>query len=208
MRLAGEEPFNGPIKTRSVWQQPVTWNRKAMAAGRRDRVFTCSMSDFFHPGADEWRNEAWEVIGDCTNLDWLILTKRPELIADRLPADWKNGYPNVWLGVTVENQDYLHRVDVLGKIPAASRFVSAEPLLGPVKFGRRLKKLDWVITGAERAAKNKRRPMDDAWVRAIRDECDCYNVVIFHKQRYEGTKLVFDGVVDGEIRQAWPPFAA
>jgi protein gp37 len=55
------------------------------------------MSDFFHEGADDWRAEAWDVIKACRNLDWLILTKRPERTADRLPPDWGKGYPNVWL---------------------------------------------------------------------------------------------------------------
>jgi len=63
----------------------------AAAAGERFRVFTCSMSDFFHPGADAWREGAWNVIRDCTNLDWRILTKRPELIQDRLPSDRGDG---------------------------------------------------------------------------------------------------------------------
>lgn len=92
MRLAGKEPFNGPIETVN-WSNPDRWNRQADQQGRRFRIFTCSMSDFFHPAADKWRAEAWEIIRRCTNLDWLILTKRPELIADRLPGDWGSGYP-------------------------------------------------------------------------------------------------------------------
>ncbi len=99
MRFAGKVPFNGPIKTVD-WLKPDKWNRRAAKLGRRYRIFTCSMSDFFHPGADEWRPEAWNIIRRCTNLDWLILTKRPELVVDRLPKDWGQGYPNVWLGTT------------------------------------------------------------------------------------------------------------
>ena len=67
------------------WRAPFAWDRVAEAKGERHRVFTCSMSDFFHDGADAWRPEAWEVIRSCENLDWLILTKRPELAKDRLP---------------------------------------------------------------------------------------------------------------------------
>ena len=87
------------MKTKT-WADSERWDRAALRAGERHRVFTCSMSDFFHPGADAWRPEAWEIIKKCTNLDWLILTKRPELAVDRLPADWGEGYPNVWMGVT------------------------------------------------------------------------------------------------------------
>ena len=203
MRRSGNEPFHGPKRTKT-WKDPFKFNRKAIKAGERRRVFTCSMSDFFHPGADAWRAEAWEIIRACENLDWLILTKRPELIHDRLPSDWKKGYANVWLGTTIEDQSQITRLDILAKIPAAVRFVSAEPLLGPVHFGRRIHKLDWVITGCEKAAKNKRRVMDEDWGRSIRDECDAANVALFHKQYYSGTKLVFDGRLDGEIRQSWP----
>ncbi len=164
------------------------------------------MSDFFHPAADQWRAEAWKVIKECNQLDWLVLTKRPELISDRLPADWGKGYSNVWLGVTVENQDYVQRIDLLRKIPAAVKFVSAEPLLGPLEFGHRLSNIDWVITGCEKAAKAKRRIMQMDWVRSIRDQCDAAGTALFHKQYYSGTQIVF--VIDGEVRQSWPGSAA
>ena len=91
MRRAGRVPFAGPMRTVN-WSNPHRWERQAQEQGRRFRIFTCSMSDFFHPGADGWRDEAWEVIRQCPSLDWFILTKRPELIADRLPVDWGNGY--------------------------------------------------------------------------------------------------------------------
>ncbi len=203
LRRSGCEPFDGPEHTQT-WGDPARWNKEAIEKGTRFRVFTCSLSDFFHPGADAWRDEAWEIIRKCENLDWLILTKRPELIRDRLPSDWGKGYPNVWLGTTIENQNQIKRLDILSKIPAVIHFASAEPLLGPVHFGRRIQKLDWVITGCERAGKDKRRAMDEDWVRSIRDECDAAGVALFHKQYYAGTKLMFDGVIDGEVRQAWP----
>lgn len=209
MKRSGiKQPFLGPQRCKSTWRDPVKWNRKAETSGERYRVFTCSMSDFFHPGADPWRAEAWDVIRDCQHLDWLILTKRPELIADRLPGDWgPDGYPHVWMGVTVELQKHLPRVDILSRIPAAIRFVSAEPLLGPVRFGRRIQHLDWVITGCERAARARRRTMDMDWVRSIRDECDAAGVPLFHKQYYSGTTLTDDGFIDGEVRQDFPQSA-
>ena len=118
MLRAGHQPFNGPMKTKN-WTNPERWNRSAREAGERHRVFTCSMSDFFHPGADEWRAEAWEVIKKCTSLDWLILTKRPELAIDRLPTDWGKGYPNVWMGVTCGCTSSLYRLEHLRAIPGA-----------------------------------------------------------------------------------------
>ena len=90
------KPFAGPIRTKpATWNNPRKWNRKAKIAGSVNKVFTCSLSDFFHPEADDWRPAAWEVIRSCDALDWLILTKRPEMIKDRLTENWGTGYPNV-----------------------------------------------------------------------------------------------------------------
>jgi len=144
------------MKTKD-WSHPERWDRQARQAGERQRVFTCSLSDFFHPGADAWRREAWEIIRRTENLDWLILTKRPELARDRLPPDWGNGYPNVWLGVTCGCVTSLYRLEHLRQIPAVIKFVSAEPLLERMDFRAHLGWLDWIITGCERAGKEKRR---------------------------------------------------
>lgn len=204
MRRAGREPFMGPIRTKT-WGQPRRWNRIAQEQGRRFKVFTCSMSDFFHPGADQWRPEAWDVIKQCPNLDWLVLTKRPELILERLPGDWGTGYPNVWLGVTCGIATSVHRVDTLMAIPAALRWISAEPLLGPIDFRPYLGNgVDWVITGCEQAHRDKRREMDLDWVRDIDQQCREAGVAHFMKQRYVGTQITADGVLDGKKRQEWP----
>jgi protein gp37 len=141
MKRAGHEPFNGPMRTVN-WSPPAKWDRRAGQAGVRERVFTCSMSDFFHEGADAWRPEAWQIIRSCRNLDWLILTKRPELVAGRLPADWGEGYPNFWLGVTAGCRKSLWRLDWLREIPAVLKFVSAEPLLERLDLQPHLSWLD------------------------------------------------------------------
>ena len=163
------------------------------------------MSDFFHDGADEWRPEAWNVIRECDHLDWLILTKRPELILERLPSDWGNGWPHVWMGVTCGVSSSLPRLDILSKIPAKVRWVSAEPLLGPIDFSPYLDgSIQWIITGCEQASKEKRRPMDIAWVRDIDQQCREADVAHFFKQYYNGPQLLHDGMLDGVCRQAWP----
>lgn len=87
-----------------TWRQPIRWNAEAEAARKPRRVFTCSWSDFFHPDADEWREEAWAVIRSTPWLTYQILTKRPSNIAARLPGDWGDGYRNVWLGVSRHSQ--------------------------------------------------------------------------------------------------------
>ena len=204
MRRAGRVPFGGPMRTVN-WSNPHRWERQAQRQGRRIRVFTCSMSDFFHPGADEWRDEAWDVIRECPTLDWLVLTKRPELIVDRLPADWSDGYANVWLGVTCGIASSLHRLEILKDIPAVLRWVSAEPLLGPIDFRPYLDgSFGWIITGCEQAGVGKRQTMDIDWVRDIDHQCREAGIAHFFKQRYEGGRIVHDGLLDGVIRQAWP----
>ncbi|HUQ69031.1 MAG TPA: DUF5131 family protein, partial [Planctomycetaceae bacterium] len=192
------------------WSKPGRWNKVAAATGERLRVFTCSMSDFFHAGADDWRDEAWKVIRDCPNLDWLVLTKRPELIADRLPADWGDGYANVWLGVTVGSRSSLWRLNVLRDIPAAIKFVSAEPLLERLDLRQHLSWLDWVITGCDRAAKGKRRRMDLDWVRDLDRQCREAGVPHFFKQAYDTVEGVEIGtpnvlpLLDGRVVQNFP----
>jgi protein gp37 len=204
MKRAGKIPFGGPMRTVD-WTKPHKWERLAKQQGRRFRVFTCSMSDFFHKGADEWRPEAWEVIRKCPSLDWLVLTKRPELIKERLPEDWGQGYPNVWLGVTCGISTSLHRLDILKEIPAALRWISAEPLLGPIDFSPYLDgSFEWIITGCEQAGKEKWRPMDMEWVRDIDNQCSAAGIAHFFKQRYIGTRISHDGLIDGVVRQKYP----
>jgi protein gp37 len=93
-------------------------------------IFTCSWSDWFHADADPWRDEAWDVIRRSPQHTYMILTKRPGRIHRCLPADWGDGWPNVWLGVSIETARFNHRADQLRRIPAALRFLSCEPLVG------------------------------------------------------------------------------
>lgn len=150
-------------------------------------IFTCSWSDFFIKGADAWRGDAWDVIRRTPEHTYQILTKRPENVLNRLPDDWgENGYKNVWLGVSVENDDFAHRVDTLFEVPARLRFASAEPIIGPVNFTpETLKKLDWVIIGGEsgnKTGKYRYRPADIAWFEVIIQQCRAAGVPVFVKQ--------------------------
>jgi protein gp37 len=115
-------------------------------------VFLASWSDFFIKEADEWRDEAWEIIRRTPHLIYLILTKRHGRIASNLPADWGDGYPNVRLGVSAEDRLWWdRRVDVLREIPSrGGKFVSFEPALGSPK-GASLVGIDQVIIGGESA---------------------------------------------------------
>lgn len=205
MKRAGHEPFQGPMRTKD-WSEPFKLNRAAAKAGERQRVFTCSMSDFFHEGADAWRAEAWEVIKACQNLDWLILTKRPERVRTRLPADWGEGYPNVWLGVTCGCSASLDRLPILRDLPAAVKFVSAEPLLERMNFRPHLDWIDWIITGCEQAKQGNRAVMDLDWVRDIDRQCSAAGKLHFFKQAYVNEKGIpcEKPLLDGKVVQRVP----
>jgi protein gp37 len=118
----------------SNWNLPRRWNRKAGQTGQSWRVFCSSLADVFDNRAPEGaREDLWELIRATPALTWMLLTKRPQNIARMLPQGWGEGWDNVWLGTTVENQDEAdRRIPHLLMVPGALRFLSCEPLLGPV----------------------------------------------------------------------------
>src|SRR6202030_1275851 len=113
------------------------WNKEAVKAGIRTKVFCASLADVFEDREDliTARERLFALIENTPNLDWLLLTKRPENI-ERLATHWTNGWPeNVWMGTTVENQEAADkRIPLLRAMPAKVRFLSCEPLLGPITF--------------------------------------------------------------------------
>lgn len=168
--------FNLPARTK----EPHAW-------------FTCSWSDFFHPAAELWRREACQIIEENPQHLYLILTKRIEEAASRLPIGWFVDWPsNVWMGTTCENQEMADkRIPILLDIPAPVRFVSVEPMLGRVDIanwlsprpgcdGARADKecdvcssaaqtVDWVIVGGENGPNARKMNLD--WARDLRDQC-------------------------------------
>lgn len=154
------------ITAESGWQKPVTWNRKCQEQGTRLRVFGCDLCDWCDEEAPEGiRMRFWELIRSTPNLDWLLLTKRAERISELLPGDWGSGYPNVWLGVTVENRAQgLPRIDILRDVPAVCRFLSVEPLLEDLGE-LDLTGISWAIIGGESG--HKARPFRVEWAQSI-----------------------------------------
>lgn len=185
--LRSKTKFKDPLK----WESPMT-------------IFTCSWSDWFIEEADEWRNEAWDIIKRTPQHTYQILTKRPERIVDHLPEDWGGGYENVWLGVSVESQAQLHRMCTLYDIPAKVKFLSLEPLIGPIDLFQHMTSsptfddpgnagepilwgMDWVIIGGESGNANgkyKYRPCAISWIEKIIEQCQEENtqVPVFVKQ--------------------------
>lgn len=187
----------------NIWNLPYRLQRRAVAEGLRIMVFTCSWSDFFIEQADPWRAEAWKIIRDTPEIIYQVLTKRPHLIADRLPPDWGDGYPNVGLGVSIETARYVHRADVLRGIPAAVRFISAEPLLGRID-GLNLDGFHWLIAGGESGPDF--RPMDAAWAFDLLEKCRTAGVAFHYKQgsgTLPGQDTLLGGVEYHEFPDAW-----
>lgn len=204
------------------WRQPLVWDRKAAASGVRRKVFCASMADVFDEEVPVgWRSDLFDLINKTPNLDWLLLTKRPEY-AVKFSGELVL-LPNVWMGVTVETQEMANqRSPILLSIPAAKRFMSIEPMLGSVDLRSWLNKpwcpthdydsgfclqdcgdwrrIEWVICGGETG--HHARNMDPAWVRAIRDQCLENNVPFFFKQ-WGGAKG-HDAQLDGQEWQQFP----
>ena len=141
-------------------------------------IFVNSMSDLFHEGiSDEFIQAVFETMVRASAHTFQVLTKRHERLAS-LAADlpWPS---NVWIGVSIENRRFVHRADFLRRVPASVRFISAEPLLGPLD-GLNLSGIDWLITGGESGPVH--RPVDPRWVRQLRDRCVEEGVAFFFKQ--------------------------
>lgn len=188
--------LNPSIITRSktTFRNPLKWKEPRM-------IFVCSWSDFFIKKADEWRDEAWDVIRKTPQHIYQILTKRPENIWDRLPKDWP--WENVWLGVTCENQKMANeRIPILSNIPATIRFISYEPLLEYVKWDYNDFPIDWIIIGAESGP--KARLMKESWVRRMLIDAKEFDIPVFYKQKMVDGKKVSLPLLDGKSYAEFP----
>jgi protein gp37 len=167
-------------------------------------VFVNSMSDLFHARVPEaFIREMFAVMADTPQHTYQVLTKRSARLR-RLAArlDWP---ANVWAGVSVETAAQLYRADDLRAVPAAVRFISAEPLLGPLTPGLDLAGIGWVITGGE--SHHGARPLDLDWVRGIRDAAQAAGVAFFHKQHGGPSPKATGRVLDGRTWDQVPASA-
>jgi protein gp37 len=150
---------------------PLSWKRPRL-------VFVNSMSDLFHEDVPEdFIRRVFDVMVRATRHRFQLLTKRSERLAELAPRlPWPD---HVWMGVSIENRRFIHRADYLREVPSAVRFISAEPLLGPLE-GLSLDGINWLIVGGESGP--GARPMHPAWARDLRDECTASGVAFFFKQ--------------------------
>ena len=167
-------------------------------------VFVNSMSDLFHPDVPlDLIRRVIGVIEDTPQHTYQVLTKRSKrlvLLADRL--SWPN---NLWMGVSIENDRYCFRADHLRDAPPAVRFLSLEPLLGPLP-SLSLERIDWVIVGGESGP--RARPIDPEWVRDVRDRCQQSNVAFFFKQWGGRTPKAGGRELDGRRWDETPHFTS
>lgn len=166
--------WNGVVKEdRHALVLPLGWKTPRM-------IFVNSMSDLFHERvSDTLIMDVWQVMRDTPRHHYQILTKRPERMAEIVSNKIKTVLPNVWLGTSVENEEVIGRLNHLRQTPAAIRFISFEPLIGPV--GRvKLAGIHWAIVGGEsgRAA----RPIREEWIDEIHVQCIRYHTAFFFKQ--------------------------
>lgn len=159
----------------SNWKNPILWDREAAKTGERTLVFCASLADVFDKSVPEsWRDDLFSLINNTPHLTWLLLTKRENDMH-------LGGYPkNVWLGVTAENQEmWDRRVPLLLSSGAKMKFVSVEPMLGPIDMRGHYP--DWVIVGGESGGKEA-RVMRYEWVEYLYVECQYHKVPFFFKQ--------------------------
>jgi len=183
------------------YNEPFGWRKPK-------KIFVCSMGDLFHEDVPfPWINEVFSVIQRCAHHRFMVLTKRPERMRNYISKvlqvrGWPESdipFPNVWMGITAETQRRAdERIPVLLEIPAARRFVSVEPMLGPVDLSQWLGRsggLDWVICGGETGP--GARPVHPDWVRSLRDQCQIAGVPFFFKSWGEWREANMDLPVRG-----------
>ena len=195
--------WNGEVRFNSEWlDQPLRWKRPR-------NIFVCAHSDLFHEDVpDLWIEKIVGVMIRAPQHRFQVLTKRPERMRDfmgRVTGFGGGPLPNVWLGTSIEDAPRLERMEPLRETPAAVRFLSLEPLLGPLGI-LDLDLIDWVIVGGESGP--GARPMHPDWVRDIRDQCEHVGVPFFFKQWGEWLPSHEPGVpgygATGECRWPWP----
>ncbi len=191
----------------SHWAEPLRWNRQAQQQGHHRSVFCASMADVFedHPAVEEARARLWHLIEETPWLNWLLLTKRPEHVLAMSPWKQEDPWPDhVWVGTSIGTQHWAEaRLPHLLQVPAVVRFVSCEPLLGPLDLTPWLPRLQWVICGGESGA--HARPMWPAWVRALREQCQQVGVPFFFKQWGGRTHASGGRLLDGRTWDEMPP---
>lgn len=197
LKAMGQEKYSEGFKVRihpDVLRVPYTWKGSKI-------VFVNSMSDLFHKNIPiDFIKKVFHVMNENPQHVFQVLTKR----ADRLleVSDQLNWTHNIWMGVSVENDLVKKRIDLLRRTKARVKFLSLEPLIGPLN-NLNLENIDWVIVGGESG--HKARPMDVDWVLDIQEQCKFYNVPFFFKQWGGRNKKATGRMLNGKTYDEMPP---
>lgn len=181
------DPLN-VVRTKTVFNLPLKLTEPS-------KIFTSSLTDFFHEQIDSYRNEAWDIIRKCPQHTFQILTKRPERIIKNLPPYWDEIRGRIWLGTSIGSQKSIHRLfDLIAPIQPGIKFLSLEPLhswidipfYDFIDLGHKVKDLiDWVIVGGEsgnETGKYRYRPCELKWIEDIVNSCKSEGIAVFVKQ--------------------------
>lgn len=153
-------------------------------------VYLCFSTDFLIEDADLWRQECWKMIKERHDLSFIFLTKRIERFIDCIPSDWNDGYDNVTVGCTVENQDRAdYRLAIFKDLPIKHKNIICQPLIGSIDLDMYLNDIDLVVVGGE--SDKSARELDYSWVLSIREQCIAHNVHFEFRQC--GTHFIKDG---------------
>jgi protein gp37 len=210
-RLAamGSEKYAGLTRKsggRTVWTGKIALDVKALSAPYKWRkprkVFVNSMSDLFHPSVpDEFIARVWGVMLETPQHTYQVLTKRPDRMRRILSDPSLASAPNIWIGTSVEDAAVLDRIEDLRSIPGFIRFISFEPLIGPVGAVD-LTDIDWAIVGGESGPRS--RPMHREWVDQIEDRCRAFGVAFFFKQWGGTNKKATGRMLNGQTYDEMP----
>ena len=153
-------------------------------------VYVCFSSDFLIKEADEWRKECWKMIKERSDLHFLFLTKRIDRFAECIPEDWDDGYGNVTVGCTAENQEQAdYRLSIFSQLPIRHKNIICQPMIGKISVEKYLNGIELVVAGGE--SDRNGRVLDYDWVLSLREECRRNNVRFQFRQC--GTHFVKDG---------------
>lgn len=192
-RIDGAHGRNGgDVRLNSEFLLPLKTGREGYKMESGETVYTCFSSDFLLEDADEWRVDAWKMMRLRSDLHFIFFTKRIERLASVLPDDWGEGYPNVTVGCTVENQRRAEeRLPIFLATPIARREIICEPLLSAIDLSPYLdrRKIAGVSVGGESGS--EARVCDFEWVKRIHDDCARERIPFSYHQT--GAKLYKDG---------------
>ncbi|MGN6059025.1 MAG: DUF5131 family protein [Sphingomicrobium sp.] len=209
LQAMGHDKYRGTTRKsggRYVWTGRVNVDHSSLSAPlewrRPKRIFVNSMSDLFHERVpDGFIEKVWEVMAECPQHHFQVLTKRPDRMASMFQAGQITVLQNAWLGTSVENQDVAGRVDQLAAISGATLFVSFEPLIGRIA-DIDLRKIHWAIVGGESGPRS--RPMAAEWVDRLHEICERDDVAFFFKQWGGRNKKAAGRELHGQTYDAFP----